>query len=55
VLAHRDLARAIASTWRTPANRTGRGWREHRDINEVMLATSLAPDGWLGPAPAASA
>jgi hypothetical protein len=22
-------------------------WREHQDINAVMLATSLAPDGYL--------
>ena len=22
-------------------------WSEHRDINEVMLATSLAPEGFL--------
>jgi len=22
-------------------------WREHEDINDVMLATSLAPQGWL--------
>jgi hypothetical protein len=24
-----------------------RSWSEHRDINEVMLATSLIPDGIL--------
>lgn len=54
VRAHRDLAHTITSTWRMPAHRTGPGWREHRDINEVMLATTLAPDGWLGSAPAAA-
>ena len=24
------------------------GWREHEDINDVMLATALVPDGFLG-------
>ncbi len=28
-----------------------RTWSEHRDINEVMLATSLAPEGFLERAP----
>ena len=33
--------------WRNPEHRSTRTWSEHRDINEVMLATSLAPDGFL--------
>lgn len=41
------LGEEIESFWRDPANRTSSTWSEHRDINEVMLATSLAPDGFL--------
>ena len=37
----------IEAFWRDPANRRSNTWTEHRDINEVMLATSLAPDGYL--------
>jgi hypothetical protein len=47
---HRDLARFIDSVWRPASNARGLGWREHRDINDVMLAASLAPDGYLGSA-----
>jgi hypothetical protein len=42
----------IENFWRAPANRNSPTWLEHRDINEVMLATSLLPDGVLDlPAP----
>jgi hypothetical protein len=37
----------IETFWRDPANQRTDTWTEHRDINEVMLATSLAPDGFL--------
>lgn len=37
----------IESWWRDPVHRNNRTWHEHRDINEVMLATSLAPEGFL--------
>lgn len=37
----------IESFWRDPANRDTATWSEHCDINEVMLATSLAPEGFL--------
>ncbi len=37
----------IEAFWRDPSNRQGDTWREHRDINDVMLATSLVPDGSL--------
>jgi hypothetical protein len=37
----------IESFWREPAHRRTGAWSEHRDINEVMLATSLAPEGFL--------
>jgi hypothetical protein len=37
----------IESFWRTPVNRRSSAWNEHADINQVMLATSLAPGGFL--------
>ena len=37
----------IESFWRDPAHQRTNTWSEHRDINEVMLATRLAPDGFL--------
>jgi hypothetical protein len=39
--------KAIEEFWLHPRNRASRGWTEHLDINRVMLATSLAPDGYL--------
>ena len=45
------LADEIERTWLAPENRDYPAWTEHRDINEVMLATCLAPAGYLGPAP----
>ncbi len=41
------LAGVIETYWLAPANRQGESWTAHRDINTVMLATSLAPDGYL--------
>ncbi len=41
------LSRGIVDFWLTPANRTASTWLEHRDINNVMLATSLTPEGYL--------
>jgi hypothetical protein len=37
----------IEAFWLDPANRRSTTWLEHRHINEVMLATSLVPDGYL--------
>ena len=37
----------IESFWRRPAHRRNPAWSEHRDINEVMLATRLVPEGML--------
>ena len=37
----------IEAFWLEPAHRQVATWTEHRDINEVMLATSLAPEGFL--------
>ncbi|MBW2212240.1 MAG: hypothetical protein JRG67_14600 [Deltaproteobacteria bacterium] len=41
------LGSAIKSFWLEPEHREARTWSEHRDINEVMLATSLLPTGFL--------
>ncbi|HDJ28775.1 MAG TPA: hypothetical protein ENF28_05985 [Proteobacteria bacterium] len=37
----------IENFWLVPENQKSPTWREHLDINSVMLATSLAPDGYL--------
>jgi hypothetical protein len=47
LLHYAPMADEIESFWRDPAHRNTDIWREHRDINEVMLATSLAPEGFL--------
>ena len=44
---HAPVGEAIESFWRAAEHRQSRAWSAHRDINEVMLATSLAPDGFL--------
>ncbi len=41
------LSDAIEAFWCDPEHQLTRTWTGHRDINEVMLATSLAPDGFL--------
>lgn len=45
---HASLAERIESTWVVPRARASALWREHREINDVMLATSLLPEGFLG-------
>jgi hypothetical protein len=47
ILAYAPLGREIEAFWLEPGHREPAPWREHRDINLVMLATSLAPDGYL--------
>jgi len=37
----------ITAFWSDPAHRRSRTYREHEDINDVMLATSLEPNGFL--------
>jgi len=44
---YKSLSEAIETFWLGNANREANSWIEHRDINMVMLATSLAPDGYL--------
>lgn len=39
------LADALAVFWLDPAHQRAPTWAEHLDINEVMLATALAPAG----------
>jgi hypothetical protein len=41
------LRETIETFWLEGTNREAGSWIEHRDINGVMLATSLAPDGFL--------
>ena len=41
------LREAIESFWLVDAHREQPTWRAHEDINEVMLATALAPEGLL--------
>jgi len=42
-----QLREDIEMFWLERTNREVNTWTEHRDINMVMLATSLAPDGYL--------
>ena len=47
LMRYSPISDAIESYWRAAEHRRTPAWPEHRDINEVMLATSLAPDGFL--------
>jgi hypothetical protein len=42
------LVARIESFWSEAAHRRNRSWTRHRQINDVMLATCLQPDGYLG-------
>ena len=42
-----SFSEKIEMFWLETANQEADTWTEHRDINMVMLATSLAPDGYL--------
>jgi hypothetical protein len=44
---HVTLRSAIVFFWFDAEHQQPRTWSEHRDINEVMLATSLVPEGFL--------
>ena len=41
------LGSEIDAFWLKPEHREAASWAEHRDINEVTLATSLCPRGFL--------
>jgi hypothetical protein len=47
LMAYVPLSRAIESFWRDTTHQQSAGWLAHRDINMVMLATSLAPEEFL--------
>jgi hypothetical protein len=42
------LVEEIEKFWLEPRSKEADSWKEHADINSVMLATSLAPDAYLG-------
>jgi hypothetical protein len=44
---HLPLGASIESFWLDPAHRQAGTWADHRDINEVMLATALLPAGFV--------
>ncbi|MEE8311768.1 MAG: hypothetical protein V3R77_05885 [Candidatus Binatia bacterium] len=44
---HEHLREEIVAFWLEPANRESSSWSGHRDINGVMLATSVAPEAYL--------
>jgi hypothetical protein len=48
VLAHAAMAARVDDFWSEPASQASAQWLAHRHINGVMLATSLAPAGYLG-------
>jgi len=48
ILLHRPLVELVENFWLAAENQMAASWGEHRDINEVMLATGLAPDGYFG-------
>ena len=41
------LKESIERIWLCPDSQMAESWIAHRDINMVMLATSLSPDGYL--------
>ena len=41
------LQEQIEDFWLEPDNRESASWQDHADINMVMLATSLEPEGYL--------
>ena len=47
LIRYTPLSKLIEKFWLESKNREASSWTEHRDINMVMLATSLAPDGYL--------
>jgi hypothetical protein len=44
---HVPRATEIIRFWLLPEHHRAGSWIEHRDINDVMLATALLPDGFL--------
>lgn len=48
ILQHKPLCDRIEEFWLSAENQRAPSWTEHLDINTVMLATSLVPDGYFG-------
>jgi hypothetical protein len=48
MLQNLPLIQEIEGFWVEPTNRQTGSWTENLDINMVMLATTLAPEGYLG-------
>lgn len=44
----RSLSDRVVASWMDESHRLEKSWTEHADINTVMLATALLPDGFLG-------
>jgi hypothetical protein len=44
---HVGLGAQIRAFWSEPEHQRPNSWTQHRDINDVMLATSLVPEGFL--------
>jgi hypothetical protein len=42
-----DLAGGITSVWLSERDKANDSWKAHEDINEVMLATALAPGEYI--------
>ncbi|MDD1664752.1 MAG: hypothetical protein LUQ32_05305 [Methanomicrobiales archaeon] len=47
LLPYLPLGETITNFWTDERNREAGSWTEHREINMVMLATSLVPEGFL--------
>ena len=47
IASFRRLHESIEDFWCENVQRMSDTWRQHADINEVMLATALSPDGFL--------
>jgi hypothetical protein len=47
LMRYTPLSNMIEAYWLDDANRQAETWTAHRDINMVMLATSLAPEGYI--------
>lgn len=47
LLSYLSLAGEIKQFWLEPGHQRAPSWTEHQEINMVMLATSLLPDGYL--------
>lgn len=45
--ARAPLAAELVAFWQAPGHQRAPTWLAHEDINAVMLATALAPDGYL--------